>query len=93
MPFGDGTGPLGNGPFGFGRGFCRGYGRKFGRGFGYYRNPYFYSIPQQIQNDEYSDSFLLAELKRIESEILLLQQEQARIEKIINDKKSIPAAK
>ncbi len=42
MPFGDGTGPFGEGPFtgrrgggaGRGMGFGRGYGRGMGRGFG-----------------------------------------------------------
>lgn len=36
MPRGDGTGPMGNGPLGRGRGGCQrmGFGNRFGAGFG-----------------------------------------------------------
>ncbi|CUH95344.1 hypothetical protein P22_1414 [Propionispora sp. 2/2-37] len=36
MPRGDGTGPMGNGPLGRGRGGCQrmGFGNRFGTGFG-----------------------------------------------------------
>jgi len=66
MPFGDRTGPMGQGPMtGRGLGFCgqggnRAYGRGFGRGFGYRR---FYTQREEGEMIESEVQELEQELK------------------------------
>ena len=90
MPFGDGTGPMGYGSYGYGR-RCFGLGPRFGRGYGNCRYNFPYPVSFQSQSHDIPDEFLLAELKRIEAGITLLQQEHAQVQKIINEKKSNPS--
>ena len=85
MPFGDGTGPLGLGPRGFGR------SRGYGRGFGYCRfQSLGFNVDLPLEKTEFlSKEYLLAELKHIEIEIALLQQTQEKLKSLIKEKTEV----
>lgn len=89
MPFGDGTGPLGLGPYGcrFGRGYNRGFGR--GMGLCRYLN-YGYPNYDPSISINLNEQSLNAELKRLDAIISRLEQEKSRIEKQIKDNSSNP---
>ena len=77
MPGFDGTGPMGTGSIGRGRGpcgkgFCRAFGKGFGRGFGFAGRPVF-STPVELSKEE-KIKVLKAEKEDIEKELKELEQ-------------------
>jgi predicted DNA-binding protein (UPF0251 family) len=78
MPNRDGTGPRGLGPgTGWGLGYCEvGNGKGFGRGYGWRRSILQKPVAQQQINEQ---KYLEEELKSVEQEEKILQQEKERI--------------